>query len=201
MVLSVLPHNTGGPRTATSPLWAPQPAPWTHTPSRQHGHDRSILVAAAEKEAPVKYNKEFGYSRKDIIIITFGLIALGYLMYYGLQALGMEAGMAGNWVQMIIFLGICVGYISTYLFRVATKVCADTAPAHIKQANACDLCAFPLTVPLAVLAHRQSVRAHVYCRLIPLHTRIRKHAHTHTHTHAHTFTHVHRQTPTHRHTC
>ncbi|CAG9465952.1 unnamed protein product [Pedinophyceae sp. YPF-701] len=33
----------------------------------------------------------------------------------------MEPGMAGNWVQLIIFLGICVGWISTYLYRVATK--------------------------------------------------------------------------------
>jgi hypothetical protein len=67
-------------------------------------------------------NKEFGYSRKDIILIGAGLIGLGYAMYYGLQAAGMEAGMAGNWVQLIIFLGICVGWVSTYLFRVATKV-------------------------------------------------------------------------------
>ncbi|KAG2422466.1 hypothetical protein HXX76_015990 [Chlamydomonas incerta] len=29
--------------------------------------------------------------------------------------------MAGNWVQLIIFMGICVGWVSTYIFRVATK--------------------------------------------------------------------------------
>lgn len=34
----------------------------------------------------------------------------------------MEAGFAGNVVQLFIFLGICVGYISTYIFRVANKV-------------------------------------------------------------------------------
>lgn len=39
----------------------------------------------------------------------------------GLQALGMDAGMAGNWVQLVIFLGICIGWVSTYLYRVATK--------------------------------------------------------------------------------
>lgn len=43
-------------------------------------------------------------------------------MYYGLQATGMDAGMAGNFVQLIIFLGICVGWIGSYLFRVANKV-------------------------------------------------------------------------------
>jgi hypothetical protein len=68
------------------------------------------------------YNTEFGYSRKDIFLIGAGLIGLGYAMYYGLQATGMEPGIAGNWVQAIIFLGICVGWVSTYLYRVATKV-------------------------------------------------------------------------------
>lgn len=33
----------------------------------------------------------------------------------------MEAGYAGNVVQMVVFLGICVGYISTYIIRVAKK--------------------------------------------------------------------------------
>ena len=33
----------------------------------------------------------------------------------------MDAGMAGNWVQLIIFMGICVGWVSTYIWRVATK--------------------------------------------------------------------------------
>lgn len=42
-------------------------------------------------------------------------------MYYGLQAAGMDAGMAGNWVQLIIFLGICVGWVGSYLWRVANK--------------------------------------------------------------------------------
>jgi hypothetical protein len=64
-----------------------------------------------------KRNTEFGYSRKDVILIGVGLIAFGYILYYGLQASGMDAGMAGNWVQLIIFLGICVGWIGSYLFR------------------------------------------------------------------------------------
>eukprot|EP00775_Hariotina_reticulata_P008579 gene8579-8761_t len=33
----------------------------------------------------------------------------------------MSPGMAGNWVQLVIFLGICVGWVSTYLWRVANK--------------------------------------------------------------------------------
>jgi len=72
-------------------------------------------------DQPVKYNTEFGYSRKDVTLICVGLTVLGYVLYYGLQAGGMDAGMAGNWVQLAIFVGICVGWVSTYLFRVATK--------------------------------------------------------------------------------
>lgn len=102
--------------------------PCVHAAGPQSG--RAALVARAaggesqqkSEEPPVKYNTEFGYSRKDILLIGAGLIALGYALYYGLQATGMEAGMAGNWVQLIIFMGICVGWVSTYLFRVATKV-------------------------------------------------------------------------------
>jgi len=45
----------------------------------------------------------------------------GFLAYCDLQAFGMDAGMAGNYVQLIIFLGICVGWIGSYLWRVATK--------------------------------------------------------------------------------
>jgi hypothetical protein len=66
-------------------------------------------------------NTEFGYSRKDVILIGVGLIGFGYVLYYGLQAGGMDAGMAGNWVQLIIFLGICVGWVGSYLWRVANK--------------------------------------------------------------------------------
>ena len=80
--------------------------------------------AAPADNAPPRtsvYNTEFGYTRKDIFLLGFGLIGLGYVMYYGLQAFGMDAGMAGNWVQLTIFLGICVGYVSTYVYRVATK--------------------------------------------------------------------------------
>ena len=61
----------------------------------------------------VVYNKQFGYSRKDVLLIGAGLIAFGYALYYGLQALGVEPGYAGNFVQMFIFLGICVGWVST----------------------------------------------------------------------------------------
>eukprot|EP00878_Enallax_costatus_P020079 GHUV01021210.1.p3 GENE.GHUV01021210.1~~GHUV01021210.1.p3 ORF type:complete len:171 (+),score=63.46 GHUV01021210.1:411-923(+) len=80
-----------------------------------------VVRAAPEDDREVVYNKEFGYSRKDVLIIIVALIALGVFMYEGLQAAGMSPGMAGNWVQLLIFLGICVGWVSTYLYRVANK--------------------------------------------------------------------------------
>ncbi|KAF6256306.1 hypothetical protein COO60DRAFT_1529971 [Scenedesmus sp. NREL 46B-D3] len=92
-------------------------------PSRPAQQRCSRLLARAEPEGEreVVYNKEFGYSRKDVLIIIVALIAAGVLMYEGLQATGMSAGMAGNWVQLTIFLGICVGWVSTYIWRVANK--------------------------------------------------------------------------------
>ena len=57
-----------------------------------------LIPHASPEDKPVVYNKEFGYSRKDIILIGVGLIALGYALYYGLQATGMDAGFAGAWL-------------------------------------------------------------------------------------------------------
>ena len=65
---------------------------------------------------------EFGYTRKDIILIGGGLIGFGFALYYGLQAAGVDALVAGNYVQLFVFVGICLGYISTYFYRVANKV-------------------------------------------------------------------------------
>ncbi len=66
---------------------------------------------------------QFGYTRKDVILLGGGIIGFGYALYYGLQAAGVDSLVAGNVVQLFVFLGIGVGYISTYLFRVANKVC------------------------------------------------------------------------------
>ena len=43
-------------------------------------------------------------------------------MYYGLQAAGIPAGIAGNYVQLFVVLGLCIGWIGSYIFRVANKV-------------------------------------------------------------------------------
>ena len=55
-----------------------------------------VHASPNEEGSNVVYNKEFGYSRKDIILIGVGLIAFGYALYYGLQATGMDAGYAGT---------------------------------------------------------------------------------------------------------
>lgn len=47
---------------------------------------RSVVVRAESQEPQAaKVNQEFGYSRKDVIIIGVALIAGGYGLYYGLQ--------------------------------------------------------------------------------------------------------------------
>lgn len=70
----------------------------------------------------VQYNTEFGYSRKDVILIGVGLVAFGYAMYYGLQAAGIDALAAGSVTQLVVFLGLCFGWVGTYINRVANKV-------------------------------------------------------------------------------
>ena len=50
---------------------------------------RSSFHAAVESSLPrllrPQRNTEFGYSRKDVILIGGGLIGAGYALYYGLQ--------------------------------------------------------------------------------------------------------------------
>ena len=84
----------------------------------------------------MQYNQEFGYSRKDVLLIGLAFIGVGYALYYGAQAVGIEATTAGNYVQLLIFLIICVGYISTYIFRVANKVSGAVALPNPNSSNA-----------------------------------------------------------------
>lgn len=100
-----------------SPLLQPLRQPRRVRPAAQ----RLVLTRADGSDGEPRTKVEFGYSRKDVILIGAGLIGLGYALYYGLQYAGLDAGVAGNWVQLIIFLGICVGWVGSYLIRVATK--------------------------------------------------------------------------------
>lgn len=83
---------------------------------------RFCCQAQQKDENGVTYNNQFGYSRKDIILIGAGLIGMGFFLNWLLQSVfQMDAIMAGNYAQLIIFVGLCVGWIGSYLFRVATK--------------------------------------------------------------------------------
>ncbi len=114
-----------------------QPASLRSPLQQQHASRPSVAARAGgnDSEPAVVYNKEFGYSRKDILIIGAGLIAFGYAAYYGLQAAGVEAGFAGNVVQLVIFMGICVFWVSTYVYRVATKVRLAHACMRVRRAT------------------------------------------------------------------
>lgn len=88
---------------------------------KQEGY-RLVCRAQGDDEKNVTYNDQFGYSRKDIILIGVGLIGMGFFLNWLLQSVfQMDAIMAGNYAQLIIFVGLCVGWIGSYLFRVATK--------------------------------------------------------------------------------
>ena len=55
------------------------------------------MVARAGESGPSgsgseEKKPEFGYTRADIILIGGGLIALGYIMYYGLQVRAPSTG-------------------------------------------------------------------------------------------------------------
>ena len=75
----------------------------------------------AEEERPVNYNKEFGYSRKDVVLICTGVLGAGVALYYALQLAGIEPGMAGSYTQAIVFTVVLVGWVATYVYRVANK--------------------------------------------------------------------------------
>jgi hypothetical protein len=56
--------------------------------------------------------------RIDALGIGVGVFLLGGLLYVGLRAAGLETFDAGIWSQAI-FLVVLLGWVSTYLFRVA----------------------------------------------------------------------------------
>ncbi|CAJ2675903.1 unnamed protein product [Trifolium pratense] len=63
----------------------------------------------------------FGYSRKDVILIGLGVTFLGIALKSGLEFAGVDPLQAGNVVQLVLVLGLTVGWISTYIFRVSNK--------------------------------------------------------------------------------
>mmetsp|Transcript_12306 Transcript_12306/g.44874 ORF Transcript_12306/g.44874 Transcript_12306/m.44874 type:complete len:200 (+) Transcript_12306:59-658(+) len=72
------------------------------------------------EKAPAK-NTEFGRSRKDVLIISFGITVVGYALKTGLTVAGVDEIQAGNWTTAFVMVAILMGYLSTYLFRVGRK--------------------------------------------------------------------------------
>eukprot|EP00242_Pyramimonas_sp_CCMP2087_P012819 CAMPEP_0198204254 /NCGR_PEP_ID=MMETSP1445-20131203/7656_1 /TAXON_ID=36898 /ORGANISM="Pyramimonas sp., Strain CCMP2087" /LENGTH=200 /DNA_ID=CAMNT_0043876043 /DNA_START=100 /DNA_END=702 /DNA_ORIENTATION=- len=66
-------------------------------------------------------NKEFGYSRKDIILIGVGLLVAGFGSYFGMLAAGVDLILAGNIEVAIFVLGLTLAWTASYVFRVAKK--------------------------------------------------------------------------------
>jgi hypothetical protein len=63
----------------------------------------------------------FGYTRKDVLLIGLGLTGFGFGLKYGLEFIGLDSTKAGNVVQLVMVLGLTVGWISSYIFRVSSK--------------------------------------------------------------------------------
>ncbi|OVA13810.1 Protein of unknown function DUF3007 [Macleaya cordata] len=63
----------------------------------------------------------FGYSRKDVLLIGVGVTLAGIGLKSGLEYAGVDPLQAGNVVQLVLVLGLTVGWISTYIFRVSNK--------------------------------------------------------------------------------
>ncbi|KAL5707752.1 hypothetical protein ACHQM5_018614 [Ranunculus cassubicifolius] len=63
----------------------------------------------------------FGYSRKDVLLIGVGVTLLGIGLKSGLEFVGVDPLQAGNVVQLVLVLGLTIGWISTYIFRVSNK--------------------------------------------------------------------------------
>ncbi|KVH92083.1 Protein of unknown function DUF3007 [Cynara cardunculus var. scolymus] len=63
----------------------------------------------------------FGYNRKDVLFIGLGVTFFGIGLKSGLEFFGVDPLQAGNVVQLVLVLGLTVGWISTYIFRVSNK--------------------------------------------------------------------------------
>ncbi|XP_058194805.1 uncharacterized protein LOC131311383 [Rhododendron vialii] len=77
--------------------------------------------SGSEVESSDGAKTPFGYSRKDVLLIGLGVTLAGIGLKSGLEFLGVDPLQAGNVVQLVLVLGLTVGWISTYIFRVSNK--------------------------------------------------------------------------------
>lgn len=75
----------------------------------------------SEDNSSKRQKTPFGYTRKDVLLIGVGLTVAGIGLKSGLELVGVDPLQAGNVVQLVLVLGLTVGWISTYIFRVSNK--------------------------------------------------------------------------------
>ncbi|TKW36712.1 hypothetical protein SEVIR_1G000100v4 [Setaria viridis] len=91
-----------------------------HLATRSSGSSPSE-TSTDDSQSPKQEKAPFGYTRKDVLLIGVGVTAFGVGLKYGLELVGVDPLQAGNVVQLLVVLGMTVGWISTYMFRVANK--------------------------------------------------------------------------------
>ncbi|KAI4347276.1 hypothetical protein L6164_008099 [Bauhinia variegata] len=81
----------------------------------------SISSGSNDDPSDQKEKTPFGYTRKDVLLIGVGVTVLGFGLKSGLEYVGFDPLQSGNVVQLVMVLGLTIGWISTYLFRVSNK--------------------------------------------------------------------------------
>ncbi|XP_062157681.1 uncharacterized protein LOC133865313 isoform X2 [Alnus glutinosa] len=77
--------------------------------------------SGSDNDSSKQAKTPFGYTRKDVLLIGLGLTVFGIGLKTGLEFAGVDPLQAGNVVQLVLVLGLTVGWISTYIFRVSNK--------------------------------------------------------------------------------
>ncbi|XP_011035582.1 PREDICTED: uncharacterized protein LOC105133332 isoform X2 [Populus euphratica] len=80
-----------------------------------------ITRSSSEDGSSNQGKTPFGYTRKDVLLIGLAVTVLGIGLESGLEYAGVDPLQAGNVVQLVLVLGLTVGWISTYIFRVSNK--------------------------------------------------------------------------------
>ncbi|KAG8651615.1 hypothetical protein MANES_06G004800v8 [Manihot esculenta] len=97
--------------------------PLLHLSARDFQGDSSSSDSSSNEDGSSGQGKQtpFGYTRKDVLLIGVGVTVLGIGLKSGLEFAGVDSLQAGNVVQLVLVLGLTVGWISTYIFRVSNK--------------------------------------------------------------------------------
>ncbi|KAE8697653.1 MAR-binding filament-like protein 1-1 isoform 2 [Hibiscus syriacus] len=93
----------------------------TAVPQILYKKEASLFLQNELNNTRSKKLTPFGYTRKDVLLIGLGVTAIGFGLKSGLEFVGVDPLQAGNVVQLVMVLGLTVGWISTYIFRVSNK--------------------------------------------------------------------------------